>query len=91
MTLELKPQIAAALQALASAKGLSLEEYLQYLVEREFPDKAEDASNSDASGMVWEDGLLVYRTGRPLPLAVVDDSVRQARLERAKHILGNSS
>ncbi|HYL62424.1 MAG TPA: hypothetical protein VE077_07355 [Candidatus Methylomirabilis sp.] len=68
MTLDVKPKIAAALEALVSAKGLSV-----------------------SSGMVWENGLFVYRTGRPLPLRVVDDAIRQAREERAQHILGKHS
>ena len=41
--------------------------------------------------MVWENGLFVYRTGRPLPLRVVDDAIRQVREERAQHILGKPS
>ena len=88
MTLDLKPEIAAALEALASAKGLSVEDYLEHLVEKELPPKLEDATRSEGSGMIWENGLLVYRTGRPLPSLVVDDAIRQAREERAQHILG---
>jgi hypothetical protein len=41
--------------------------------------------------MVWENGLFVYRTDRPLPLCVVDDAIRQVREERAQHILGKHS
>ena len=68
-----------------------MEEYLEQLVERELPLKPEDAARSEGSGMVWENGLFVYRTGRPLPLRVLDDALRQAREERAQHILGNRS
>ena len=91
MTLDVKPEIAAALEALASAKGLSVEDYLEQLVEKELPLKLEDANCSEGSGMVWENGLFVYRTGRPLPLRVVDDAIRQVREERAQHILGKHS
>jgi hypothetical protein len=91
MTLELKPKIAAALEALASARGLSVEEYLELLVEKVLPSKEEDAARSEGTGMVWENGLFVYRTGRPLPLRIVDDAVRQNRQERAQHILGDRS
>jgi hypothetical protein len=91
MTLDLKPEIAAALEALASAQGLSVEEYLERLVEKELPLRLEDATPSESSGMVRENGLLVYRTGRPLPLRVVDDAIRQGREERAQHILGKHS
>ena len=41
------------------------------------------------SGMVWENGLLVYRTGRPLPAHLVNDVIRRSREERAQHILGD--
>jgi hypothetical protein len=91
MTLDLKPEIAAALEALASAKGLTVEAYLEQLVEHELPLKLGDAAHSEGSGMVWENGLFVYRTGRALPLRVVDDAIRQAREERAQHILGKDS
>jgi len=88
MTMDLKPEIAAALEALASAKGLSVEDYLEHLVEKELPPKLEDATRSEGSGMIWENGLFVYRTGRPLPSLVVDDAIRQVREERAQHLLG---
>jgi len=91
MTLDVKPEIAAALEALASAKGLSVEGYLEQIVENERPLKLEDAVRSEGSGMVWENGLFVYRTGRPLPLRAVDDAIRQVREERAQHILGKHS
>jgi hypothetical protein len=91
MTLDLKPEIAAALQALASAKGLSAQDYLEQLLEKELPLKPEAATRSEGTGMVWEDGLFVYRTGRPLPVRVVDDAIRRAREERAQHILGKHS
>lgn len=91
MTLDVKPETAAALEALASAKGLSVEEYLEQLVEKELPVKPEDGTHLEGSGMVWENGLFVYRTGRPLPLGIVDDAMRQVRNERAQHILGKPS
>ena len=91
MTLDVKPEIAAALDALASAHGLSAEDYLERLLERELLLKPEDAPRSEASGMVWENGLFVYRTGRPLPSRIVDDAIRHTREERAQHILGDRS
>lgn len=91
MTLDVRPEIAAALEALASAQGLSVEDYLEQLVEKELPLKQEAPARSEGSGMVWENGLFVYRTGRPLPQRVVDDAIRQVREERAQHILGKHS
>lgn len=91
MTLDVKPETAAALEALASAKGLSVKDYLEQLVEKELPLQTEDATCPERSGMVLENGIFVYRTGRPLPLRVVDDAIRQVREERAQHILGKRS
>jgi len=88
MTLDVKPEVAAALEALASAQGLSIGEYLEQLVQKELPLQQEQATGSETSGMVWENGLFVYRTGRALPSHVVDDAVRQVREERAEQILG---
>ncbi len=91
MTLDVKPEIAAALEALASAKGLSVEDYLEQIVQNEMPSRTGDNAGSEGSGMVWENGLFVYRTGRPLPLYVVDDAIRQVREQRAQHILSKHS
>ncbi|MFZ0520455.1 MAG: hypothetical protein WAN14_18990 [Candidatus Acidiferrales bacterium] len=91
MTLDVKPEIAAALEALASARGLSVEDYLAQLVERELPLESADKEVPEGSGMVWENGLSVYRTGRPLPQRVFDDAIRQVREERARRLLGNHS
>jgi hypothetical protein len=91
MTLDVKPEIAAALEALAAAQGLSVEEYLQQLVEKELPANLEGKGNPEGSGMVWENGLLVYRTGKPMPQGVVDDLIRRGREERARRILGGKS
>ena len=91
MTLDVKPEIAAALETLAAAKGLSVEDYLQQLVENQLPLEPANGTGSESSGMVWENGLFVYRTGKPLPSSVIDDAIRQVREERAQHILGKHS
>ena len=88
MTLDVRPEVAAALEAMATARGLSVEELLEQLVQKELPLRQEDAVATEDSGMVWESGLFVYRTGRPLPSLVVDDAIRQVREERVQHILG---
>ena len=43
---------------------MPLEGYLQQLVEKRFSAQAIESGASEGSGMVWENGLLVYRTGR---------------------------
>ena len=91
MTQHLKPEIAVALEALASARGLSAEEYLEHLLEKEMSHDLADAPASEGSGMVWEDGLFVYRTGKGLPLNEVNSAIRRVREQRAKHILGDRS
>ena len=60
-------------------------------MEKELPVNPEDGTGSEGGSMVWENGLFVYRTGRPLPLRVVDDAIRQVREERAQHVLGKDS
>ena len=91
MTLDLRPEIAAGLEALASAQGLSVEDYLQQLIARELPASAADSASSQESGMVLENGLLVYRTGKPLPARLVNEAIRRSREERSQHILGDRS
>lgn len=46
------------------------------------------AESSEGDGMVWEDGLFVYRTGNPLPPQIIERAVRQSREERLERILG---
>ena len=41
------------------------------------------------SGMVEENGLRVYRTGKPMPLELVNEVIRRSRDERMMHIVGN--
>jgi hypothetical protein len=89
MTLDIRPEIAEGLKALAAAHGLSVEDYLQQLVERELPMQAGQPASAEGSGMVWEGGLFVYRTGNPLPVHVVNDAIRRSREERVQHILGD--
>jgi hypothetical protein len=91
MTLDLRPEIAAGLEALASAQGLSVEDYLQWLVARELPAKTADSATPLESGMILENGLLVYRTGKPLPAHVVDEAIRRSREDRSQQILGEHS
>ena len=91
VTLNLKPEIEAGLLAQAQATGMSLEDYLQQLVEKELSSEPSEVVPTEESGMVWENGLFVYRTGRPLPGQVVDDAISHSREERTLHILGDHS
>ena len=91
MTLNLKSDVAAALESLAAAQGLSVEDYLQQLVERELPAVTSEPAPLEGSSMVAENGLFVYRTGKPLPGHVVDEAIRRFREEMSKRIPGNIS
>ena len=73
----------------AICQRLSVEDYLQQLVERELPALTSEPAPVEGTGMVPENGLLVYRTGKPLPAHVVDEVIRRSREERSKRILGN--
>lgn len=91
MTLQLKPEIAAKLEALANAQGFSVEDYVNQLVERELSLIEPASSSSEDSGMVWEDGLYVYKTGKPLPAHIIAHAIRRSREERLERILGELS
>jgi hypothetical protein len=58
MTLELRSEIANALAALANARGLSVEDYLKELVERERPVPPSVAKT------VFEQGLGLFGSER---------------------------
>lgn len=88
MTLDLRPEIAQGLEALATAEGLSVEDYLQQLVARELPMTMTDAPASNESGMVWEEGLFIYGVGTQLPSGFINDALRLSRQQRSQHILG---
>jgi hypothetical protein len=93
MTLNLRPDVEATLQTQAREHGLSVEDYVASRVARnaahlEEDDRPAAEAQLPQSGMVMENGLLIYRTGRTLPAAVVDDAIRSSREERASHILG---
>jgi hypothetical protein len=90
MTVHLTEEVAAGLTTLAAAHRLSVEDYLKQLIDRELPVEVSSAPR-EGSGMVWENGLLVYRTGNPLPRHVVDNAILRSREERAQHILGSRS
>ena len=89
MTLDVRPEIAEQLKTIAAAQGLSVEAFLQQLIDRELSAQAEQDISPEGNGMVWENGVLVYRTGNPLPAHIVDNAIRRSREERARHVLGD--
>jgi hypothetical protein len=91
ITLHLNPDLEAGLLAQAHASGSTPEVYIRQLLEKDLSADLVEHSPSDEWGMVMENGLLVYRTGRPLPGHVVDDAIRRSREQRAHRILGDAS
>jgi hypothetical protein len=91
ITLHLRPDLASGLESLAGAQGFSVEQYLLQLVEQELSLAAPEAASSGETGMVWENGLFVYRTGKPLPVNIIADAVRRSRDERLERIMDDPS
>jgi hypothetical protein len=89
ITLNLKPEVEAGLLAQARATGLTLEDYVQQIVEKEVPPAAAESGQPEESGMVWEDGLLIYGAGSALPAGFIDNALRRSREERHQHLLGH--
>jgi hypothetical protein len=91
MTLHLRPETHARLAANAAALGISINEYLEALVERELQPKATAAEALSIGGQFQrEHGLWVYRTGEPMPPSLVEDTLDAARREREEIHSGNS-
>jgi hypothetical protein len=68
------------LATLAAACGLTVEEYLRQIVEHELAaTQATQVPGEEGSGMVLENGLLIYGSRTALPAAVVDDAIRRSR------------
>ena len=89
MTLHLRPETEARLTAQAGAMGMSVEDYLEALVERELPTDPQEAPVVSDSQFQKEHGIWVYRTGQPMPLSLLDDTLEEVRLEREASLLGN--
>jgi hypothetical protein len=88
MTLHLRPETQAKLEAQATASGMSVDEYLGALVEKEPPPEA-DAPAFTGGQFQREHGLWVYRTGDPMPASLVEDTLDTIRREREAKFLGN--
>ena len=91
MSLHLKPENEVTLELLAAARGVSADDYIEASVERELiMETSGPSSRETATGMVEQNGLRVYGTGRPLPESFVDDTLRRSRQERSLHLLGQT-
>lgn len=91
MDLHLKPETQARLEAYASQLGLSADKFIEALVERELPAETESQANGGGMQFQKEHGLWVFRTGKPMPMSMIGDTVQALRREREEQILGITS
>jgi hypothetical protein len=89
MGLQLKPETQARLEAHAARLGLSADKFVEALVERELPEAESQANGSSGIQFRKEHGLWLFRTGEPMPLSMISDTVQAMRREREDHILGH--
>ena len=92
VTLNLPPDIERAFQVEAEARGLSLDEFLSEVVLSRAEDVAGQCAvtGSVSARLVFEDGVPVLRTGHPIGISVVDDTLDSIRRERDDAILGRT-
>jgi hypothetical protein len=51
----------------------------------------QEMNTAEASGMVLENGLLVYGAGTALPYDVIDNAIRRSREDRSSRVLGDQA
>jgi hypothetical protein len=85
MTLELPPEMAAALEALASVRGLTAQGYLRELVAREFPAPEPDAAPAEG-GVRMVDELPIHHSSHHVPDYVVSRAIERSREDQARHL-----
>jgi hypothetical protein len=90
MSVHLKPETEARIAALAAASGISVDDYLAALGERDAPEN-EPASPPEFSHEQFEkeQGIWVYRIGIPIPPSMVEDTLQTIRRQREEHSFGN--
>jgi hypothetical protein len=88
ITIHLNPELEAGLLAQARAAGTTPDDYVRHLVERDLSAEMIDSATSEGTGMVWEDGLLIYGAGAALPAGFLDHALNRSREERSQHLLG---
>jgi hypothetical protein len=93
VTLNLPPDIEQAFQGEAQARGLSLDELLSEMILSRAGAAAGEpgAAASLSAQLVREEGVPVLRTGQPIEIAVVDETLDRIRREREHAFLGLSN
>jgi hypothetical protein len=90
MSVHLRPETEARLTALAAASGVSVDDYLAALVEREAPGNEPAPPEVSDTQFQKEQGIWVYRTGMPMPHSLLEDTLQAVRRQREEHNSGNT-
>jgi hypothetical protein len=91
--MNLPPEIERAFQCAAQARGLSLDEFLSEVI----LSRAENVTGQSAvagwlsAQLVREEGAPVLRTGQPIGISVVNETLDRIRRDRESTILGRSN
>jgi hypothetical protein len=81
MTLHLRPEIASGLETLANAQGLSVEDYLKQLVERELsPNAPETATRRRLSAEEWAHQFEEWADSFPEAPPIPDEALSRETL-----------
>ena len=86
ITLNLPPDVDAA-----TARGVALDSFVTEVLINQSPAEAPNAfpEKSEVHGLTEEEGLVVYKTGRPLPAGHLDEASRRSRDQRGVQVLGD--
>jgi hypothetical protein len=89
VTLNLPPDIERAFEGEAQARGLSLDEFLSEVILSRAEHVAGPSETAVSTAqLVLEEGVPVIRTGQPIGISVVDETLERIRRERESAILG---
>ncbi len=89
MTVHFRPETQARLAAQAAALGMSVDAYLDALVEKQLPPIHPDPEPTATNQFQKEHGVWVYRTGEPMPLTLADETLDALRREREEGLIGS--
>lgn len=85
VTLNLPPDVEHAFLVEAQAKGVSLDEFLSEMIlsQSELAAGLSRADPSFAARLEYKEGVPVLRSGRPLGISLVNETLASIRRERA--------
>ena len=90
MSYHLRPETQAKLEAHAAVLGMSADEYLEALLERQLPPEPV-ASEFTGGQFQKEHGFWVYRTGEPMSASLPEDTLDTIRREREANFVEDIS